>query len=633
MTLYDPSLFIKHLLVMRGSNVAYEASFHEGVNILAGENSSGKSTILSFLVYGLGADISEWSEHAKLCDEVIVEVELNGFLAVLSRTLSEKSMQPMSIFFGSIQDARVAPRSDWQLFGYRSTDTRLSFSQQLFGMMALPELQTEVSGKITMHQLLRVHYSDQLSSIEHIFRDETFDSPALREAIGRLLFGAYDNEIYRNQLKVRELRTRLEGLNASLRSIYALFPSDTPLTLDWIKAQVVTNRQKLQALNAAILEAEESSAGEDEELSLGPLRLAFENVKKTQSNMIDLDAKIETIALESADSEIYITTLREKLKQIEDSSEVAKDIEEVRFTHCPSCFAEIEKEPIAGSCHLCQLPFDEARLRGRMLRQLASMRSQLKQSEELQNERGKTIERLTAQRSALMGEWEQASSRVSRLQQRPTTLHKDNLRQLYEESGRLQQEMTELEKQSELIERIDAISQEKHAISAQISELDDINERLLAAEGDRLASGVTAVSEEVMWFLHRDLPRQDTFQDATSVSFSFERDRISVNGVQYFSASSKVYLKNSFLTGFLFSSTKRSAFRHLRCLILDTIEDKGMELERSQNFQRLLVEKSAFTDIRHQIIFATAMIDPLLDNENYVIGTKSTHLHRTLAIN
>ena len=46
------------------------------VNIIRGENSSGKSTILNFIFYGLGADLSEWSEAARRCSRVVIEAEL-----------------------------------------------------------------------------------------------------------------------------------------------------------------------------------------------------------------------------------------------------------------------------------------------------------------------------------------------------------------------------------------------------------------------------------------------------------------------------------------------------------------------------------------------------------------------------
>ena len=70
--------------------------------------------------------------------------------------------------------------------------------------------------------------------------------------------------------------------------------------------------------------------------------------------------------------------------------------------------------------------------------------------------------------------------------------------------------------------------------------------------------------------------------------------------------------------------------QHL-CLI-DTIEDKGMEPQRSQNFQLQLLRISKEAKVEHQIIFATAMIVPDLDEPEYTVGKFSTRDDFTLAI-
>src|SRR3954451_24208339 len=100
--LFEPTLIVRELVILRGTNEAYRAKFRRGVNIISGENSSGKSTILNLLAYGLGADITHWSEHAKLCDRVRVEVEANGKPAVFSREIAERSQQGMDIFGGTM---------------------------------------------------------------------------------------------------------------------------------------------------------------------------------------------------------------------------------------------------------------------------------------------------------------------------------------------------------------------------------------------------------------------------------------------------------------------------------------------------------------------------------------------------
>jgi predicted ATPase len=56
--LLEPTLIVRELVVLRGGHQAYRAQFHAGINIIAGENSSGKSTLLNLLVYGLGADVT-----------------------------------------------------------------------------------------------------------------------------------------------------------------------------------------------------------------------------------------------------------------------------------------------------------------------------------------------------------------------------------------------------------------------------------------------------------------------------------------------------------------------------------------------------------------------------------------------
>lgn len=183
-----------------------------------------------------------------------------------------------------------------------------------------------------------------------------------------------------------------------------------------------------------------------------------------------------------------------------------------------------------------------------------------------------------------------------------------------------------------LIEQLGRLTGRKAEIAAELSALHDRNISLRASEQDRLTLAYTEIADRTRSFLRGDLPRQEAFQDARSISFSFGGDKISVNGESYFSASSLVIMKNSFLAGFLFAATDDKRFRHPRLAILDTVEDKGMEPERSQNFQNLLVAASEATAVVHQIIFATAMISENLDNPTYTVGRYSSHEDRTLAV-
>ena len=63
MTLFKPNLQLRKLRVMRGTIAAYSADFHEGVNIIRGQNASGKSTVVDFIFYVLGGE-NYWEERS-----------------------------------------------------------------------------------------------------------------------------------------------------------------------------------------------------------------------------------------------------------------------------------------------------------------------------------------------------------------------------------------------------------------------------------------------------------------------------------------------------------------------------------------------------------------------------------------
>ena len=66
------TLRLGRLIILRGSNHVYDQEFHPGVNIIRGWNSTGKSTIMDFLVYVLGYEIVSWTDEQLLCGSVVV---------------------------------------------------------------------------------------------------------------------------------------------------------------------------------------------------------------------------------------------------------------------------------------------------------------------------------------------------------------------------------------------------------------------------------------------------------------------------------------------------------------------------------------------------------------------------------
>jgi hypothetical protein len=636
MTRFRPTLIVTRLVVMRNSFAAYDELFHAGVNIIRGENSSGKSTVLNLIFYGLGGDLKDWSDAARLCTRVYLEVSLNGKSATLSREISSERRQPMEIFGGDYQASLQAQRGEWMRYPYTRSPSQESFSQALFRLLELPEVANEISGNVTMHQYLRLLYADQLSSVEHLFRDEDFDSPALRETVGRLLCGVYDGTYYENELRIKGLEREFDDLSGRLRSLYEVVGiENVGLNMDWISGRREVLAQEQLTLQAEVEKAERAvyTMGDGEELSLNAQDNAFSLVQEFQAKLTIVRADREATSLDASDSAGFIAGLEAKLAALSDSKMVMSNLGEVEFQVCPACYAKIQASKESGlTCHLCHSPYDEDKAKGRIVGIINDIAIQLRQSRLLQEQREQKLRNLDKALQTLNAQWKAASSKLAETQRMPSTAARQKVRELQRKLGYNDREREDLEQKAKLIAQIEEFQHRKAILNAEITLLKERNEALRKTNAEKLSTAYAAIEEEVKELLIHDLRRQDSFEDPKRIDFGFGRDRITVDGISYFSASSRVILRSSFIVALLSAATKHEFFRHPRFCMIDTIEDKGMEVPRSHNFQLQIARISAESKVDHQIIFATAMIEPSLDEDTVTIGKYSTGDDPTLAV-
>ena len=635
---FDPSLFIDRLVVQRQAHIVYDERFHLGVNVIRGENSSGKSTILNFIYYALGGELLEWSEVALLCSRTIVEVRLSGMLATLSREVSNKPSQPMEIFGGSYQDSLKAPRSAWMRYPYKRSASQESFSQALFRLLKMPEVLTDTTDNITIHQILRLLYADQLSPVEDLFRFERFEQNSLRDTIGRLLCGAYDSKLYNNDYQIRILNKSLDQILGELTSLYAVFgkSNDMAPNMEWIDASRHELTAEIQNVQVAIEDAERSvfQAENADKLTLTAQNTAFSIVQDLQGKIGEVKNEIGSITLNITDSDAFIWGLEAKVESLKDSASVANHFGDIRFQACPACYAVIdgETQDAEHACHLCKTPFDRMFIESRISGMINEYAVQIRQSKLLQERRHEHLEAARQRLSALQAQWKQASKQLASLQRLPSSAGRDRLRDLQRRAGYLDRQIEDLERQASVVTMIGELGERRNGLNDKITRLRAENEALAISQQQRLAEAYTRIANEVRSLLKHDLRRQDAFESPESISFTFEGNKISVDGQTYFSASSRAILKNSFCLGFLVAAAKSEIFRHPRFCMIDTMENMGVEPLRSHNFQVQIKRISSELPAEHQIIYATAMIAPELEDENYTVGRYSTLDEPTIAI-
>ena len=215
------NLFIRRLIVKTDEGLtAYDEVFHDGVNIIRGQNSSGKSTIIRFIFFVLGGCYSDFVPEAMKCSLVVAEVEINGNIYTLKRYLekADDGKVNMYIYCGSIHDYQADQRQKnekWQKYGYKTTNEQRSFSNVLFELMGLPEFRAD--SNITMYQILRLIYLDQESPLSSIFFYDPWDKELYRETVSRLLMGLYDEGLSNAKLEKIAVEKEMEEVNASLK--------------------------------------------------------------------------------------------------------------------------------------------------------------------------------------------------------------------------------------------------------------------------------------------------------------------------------------------------------------------------------------------------------------------------------
>lgn len=631
MTRFDPNLSLRRMVIERSGRPVYDERFHPGVNIVRGENSSGKSTILNFIHYGLGGDVSEWSEMALLCERVTVEVLLNGKLATLSRLVAEKEQQPMEIFFGSFADSLKADRAQWERFPYRRSQVKESFSQVIFRLLEIPEAANEDSGNITMHQVMRLLYADQLSPIDQILPPERWDNERIREAIGKLLCGAFESELYSNDLEMRATEKRHNLVQAELNSLYkTLGHAEHDLTPAWLIEQRARNEDERRRIGEeiALVQRETLSQRRDAPTLVAQER-AYEALVEAQRTLAQRRRERDANEVSIADSAAFIRSLEEKLIALKDSELVAQELGAPQFSSCPACYAELQ-EATEGICVLCKEPYNSDIAAERIGGIINDTALQLRQSRLLQEERAARLADADAALATAEAEWGVAARRYAEIQARPTNEQEIRLSDLYKRLGYLDRQDEDLTEKARMIELIASLASQKAELNDRLGRLKDRNEQLRMIQQGRLDDAYLAISENVRALLSRDLKRQDSFENPQKVDFSFSDNKISVDGHTYFSASSRAILKSAFFLGFHAAATQKDYFRHPRFVMLDTVEDKGMEAPRSHNFQRLIVEVSESSVTENQIIFGTAMIAEELNNEAYTVGRFYTRDNRSL---
>ena len=610
---YNPFLKLNRLSIFtHDGKIAYDEKFHDGVNIIRGHNSSGKSTIGNFIFYVLGGDFKKWTKASLACNDVYAEVLVNTEPITLKRTVSTSGNQPMSIFWGTYEEAIKSASEGWQIFPYRRSEksNKKSFSNALFLSLGFPELRGDVDSNITMHQILRLLYVDQKSLTLDLLMTDSFDSAITRKTIADLLFGVYDDSLYSDKITLRESEKDFEVKKKQFEGIEQIFKSsDTETNPQVINALIEENINQLNSIDSylkKIYDEDEKVDVNDNEKELKIVSIKTE-ILATRQSLSVLQSNINQYEFELIDSDDFIKSLEKRAIALSDSLLTRETFVDIKMNHCPNCLSQLEPILDDNHCELCKQELPEDKGSSQIKRMQQEIDNQIRESKKLYLEKEHKLLELKSSFPALEQKIRGLQRELNEALSNVQTERNQELDNLLIKKGELGSKNDYLIKQLKALEQIEVLKKELNGLRIKISALKTNISAKEAEQFKRLKSAYQLIQNYSLRLLHSDLGRQTEFKTGKNINLDFEKNTFTLDGENNFSESSNVYLKNSVRFAIFFASLEKEFFRYPRFILCDNVEDKGMEPVRSQSFQNEIVEISNEIEVRHQIIITTSM--------------------------
>lgn len=623
-----------HILTDEGE-IAYDEKYHKGVNIIRGDNSSGKSTITHFIFFVLGGAFNDFVPEARRCSSVFAEVEMNNVIFTIKRKIIKDaddnvSTQSPLYFFWGVMDESFNPPKDktWQKFGYKTTDNIKSFSNVIFDCLGLPIVKGD--NNITFHQILRLLYIDQDSPTSSLFYYEHFDSQLTRETVSDLLLGVYNEELYENKKRLIVAEKELEGIKNEIKATSQFFSDPLSLKPEHILTTIDNKEKEISQIQEEIVLIR--AKGKEIEYKDGS-KLTFQKLNEAaiiqREKVAKLEEKISHLNSEIEDSEFFISTLNKKIKALKNSILTREFLGNLPIEYCPECLTLIKPNEDESKCKLCKEPIDESFGVIQAKRMELEIGFQITESKKLLVINKRILIEQEAKYSAELGKLHDIQNQVNASLSDVKSYNEEIIDELNTKKGFIEGEILQYRTMLENAELYDKLIEKKNQLTKEVTFLRGYIFKTETEQAKLKESVVDSIRNEGIYLLNNDFDRQDEFKNASDFVIDFANNLVYLKSkdselskkYHKFSASSNFYLKVTGRFALFLASLSVQNMRYPRFVFADNMEDKGIEVERAQNLQNLLIARTEkFDPNSYQMIYTTSYITPELEKSSYVVG-------------
>jgi DNA repair exonuclease SbcCD ATPase subunit len=353
-------------IIYEGDNYFFESpDLEDGINIIEGENGSGKSTFSNLISFSLGNYVKEFDPRENKAHKEIINDTNNYVMAFIS---IDKEDYKLKRFFN---DNRIFVEENGEIYDFLihrpHSDVKI-FSDWLLNKLGIPVVefyQGVAKSKLNFEDLFRLIYYDQKTNPEKIYKDARndrnfiSDSEFMRKVIFQILMGYEFSEYYMLIGEIKKLvkqKNSFQNKEEGFLEIAQEFGFDNlnKVSLDDIQREIKKSTLQLERLEKY------------EEQLLSVQKTPSQNINKLRR----LKKELVEIELEINDLYNNINRLYKEIQSIktikEDTILEVTHLKKIILTHeelnlfspdtCPYCLNKVERTE--GHC-ICGKEIEE----------------------------------------------------------------------------------------------------------------------------------------------------------------------------------------------------------------------------------------------------------------------------------
>lgn len=583
------------------------------INVILGDNNTGKSTFLKLILYALGAPIKSFIDEISkqnLSDNVSLDIEFKtGKKIRILRKLPISDaiiVTPIKNNDEMVNEEIIAfsttEFSDYLLENEGYSVDKITYSK-------------DRTASFRFYFLLRAIYVDQDTSAQSILSDldmghDYFTSqPTIKKSIIEKLLGKDNSELQRIRLEIQNL-TKLHTEMTERISFLSTESEEIESKNEINKKKIDEELSEISSEKRVLASQEYSKIASVK--SINDLQDTQESILR-QTKLNALLDKQEVVTLELRDIQEVIQALTDDRALLKYKA-AAKDIlEDLPILYCPNCLSELSEETVKkGLCENChKKTVEEKVINSATLKKTIS--DSILEAKEIQQFKLNELNSMKKEIEQLQKELRQEKQKVFEHNQELNNL-------IYQAIAEIKKRLEYLLKREQILNKyksinleLDQLRDKRKDVSSKLSEL---KEELLRAD--------TSASLSMQHF--------DTFKKNFKKYLSSMFDEITVCDLDenympiidntkigaVASASLKVAIRLSFVLA-LFNESIDSedvACSHLGILLLDSPKDKDLDNNRFDSFLKNINDECV-----GQVIITGSISDEQIYTSNLTTAT------------